>query len=168
MPRIAVPADRDPMMYVWTEMVPPLTSTAGAFSDAVYNKTSLPLREFEAARVRMAQINDCNVCLNWRTARDVPGRADSPDAIGEEFYANVGANPSWPGFTERERLAAEFAERYALAHRDMDDDLWQRLHAHFTDDELVDLALCVGSWLAFGRLNRVFDVDGACRVPVPS
>ena len=41
----------------------------------------------------------------------------------------------------------------------------QRLHAAFTDDELVELALCVGSWVAFGRLNRVFDVDGGCRVP---
>ena len=34
-------------------------------------------------------------------------------------------------------------------------------------DELVDLALCVGAWIAFGRLNRVFDVDGACRVGAP-
>jgi hypothetical protein len=24
----------------------------------------------------------------------------------------------------------------------------------------------VGSWLAFGRLNRVFGVDEACRVPL--
>ena len=47
----------------------------------------------------------------------------------------------------------------------MDDDLWERLHAAFTDDELVELGLCVGSWLALGRLNRVFDVDGVCRVP---
>jgi len=165
MPRIAVPADRDPMMFVWTEMATPLTSTAGAFSDAVYNKTSLPLREFEAARVRMAQINDCNVCLNWRTARDVPSHAGEAAEIDEEFYAHVGTNPGWSGFSERERLAAEFAERYALAHRDMDDDLWARLHAQFTDDELVDLALCVGSWLAFGRLNRVLGLDTACVLP---
>ena len=166
MPRISVPPEQDPLAYLWGQLAPDLTSAAAQMSDAIYHRSRLPLREFEAARVRIAHINDCNVCLNWRTARDVPGRADSPDAIGEEFYANVGANPSWPGFTERERLAAEFAERYALAHRDMDDDLWTRLHANFTDEELVDLALCVGSWLAFGRLNRVFDVDGACRVPV--
>ena len=167
MPRISIPADRDPMMYVWTEKATALTGPAGAFSDAVYNRSTLALREFEAARVRIAQINDCNVCINWRTARDVAGWTDDPDAVPEEFYAHVGLDPAWAGFSERERLAAEFAERYALAHRDMDDDLWTRLHANFTDEELVDLALCVGSWLAFGRLNRVFDVDGACRVPVP-
>ena len=31
----------------------------------------------------------------------------------------------------------------------------------------IALALCVGAWIAFGRLNRVFDVDGACRVGAP-
>ena len=50
----------------------------------------------------------------------------------------------------------------------MDEDFWARLHRHFTDDELVDLALCVGSWLALGRFNQVFDIDGACRVPAPA
>jgi hypothetical protein len=46
----------------------------------------------------------------------------------------------------------------------MDDEFWQRLRAAYTDEELVDLALCVASWLALGRFNRVFDIDGACRV----
>lgn len=48
----------------------------------------------------------------------------------------------------------------------MDDELWARLHAAFTDDELVDLGICVGAWMALGRFNRVFDIDGACRVPL--
>ena len=82
----------------------------------------------------------------------------------EEFYAHVGGE--WEGFSQREQLCAEFAERFALDHRSMDDGFWHRLHAAFTDDELVDLGLCVGAWMAFGRLNRVFDVDGACRVPL--
>jgi alkylhydroperoxidase family enzyme len=166
MPRITVPPDKDPLVYLWTERARPLTSTAGALSDAVYRKSTLPLREFEAARTRIAQINDCELCLGWRTARDVPDRRDASDEVPEEFYANVGANPSWEGFTERERLAAEFAERFALDHLSIDDDLWARLHAAFSDDELVELGLCVGSWIAFGRLNRVFDVDGGCRVPL--
>jgi len=167
MPRITVPADRDPMMYLWTERATALTRPAGAFSDAVYKQSTLALREFEAARVRIAQINDCNICINWRTARDVPGWSDDPDAVSEEFYARVGVDPGWEGFSERERLAAEFAERFALHHLEIDDAMWERLHAAFTDNELVDLALCVGSWIAFGRLNRVFDIDGACRIGVP-
>jgi alkylhydroperoxidase family enzyme len=165
-PRIDVPVDQDPLVHLWTTKAQSLTAAAGALSDAVYRRSTLPLREFEAARTRIAQINDCQLCLDWRTARDVPDRAAAGEDVPDELYRRVGADPGWEGFTERERLAAEFAERFALDHRGMDDDLWDRLHAAFSDDELVELAVCFGSWLAFGRLNRFFDVDGACRIPL--
>jgi alkylhydroperoxidase family enzyme len=168
MPNITVPADQDPLIYVWTELAPPLTAAAGAYSSAVYERSSLSLGEFEAARITLARINQCAICTNWRTARDVPSRGAAPDAVSEEFYAKVGVDPTWGGFTERERLAAEFAERYSVDHLGMDGAFWDRLHTHYTDDELVDLALCVGSWLALGRFNQVFDIDGACRVPASS
>jgi alkylhydroperoxidase family enzyme len=165
MPRVAVPADQDPLVYVWTELATPLTSAAGGYSHAVYEKSSLTLREFEAARVTMARINQCAICIGWRTARDVPSRAADPDEVPESFYQSVGAEGDLTGLSERERLSAEFAERYATDHLGMDDAFWGRLHAAFSDDELVDLALCVGSWLALGRFNQVFDIDGGCRVP---
>jgi alkylhydroperoxidase family enzyme len=165
MPRVAVPADQDPLVYVWTELAPPLTSAAGGYSHAVYEKSSLTLREFEAARVTMARINQCAICIGWRTARDVPSRAADPDEVPESFYQSVGAEGDLTGLSPREQLSAEFAERYATDHLGMDDGFWNRLHAVFSDDELVDLALCVGSWLALGRFNQVFDIDGGCRVP---
>lgn len=166
MPRITVPPDRDPLTFLWTERARALTGPAGAFSGAVYSSSTLPLREFEVARATIARINDCVLCLGWRTARDVPGRAADGEDVPEELYRHVVAGDlSWEGFTQRERLAGEFAERFALDHLGIDDALWDRLHAAFSDDELVELALCVGSWVAFGRLNRVFDVDGGCRVP---
>jgi alkylhydroperoxidase family enzyme len=188
MPRIDVPDGQDPLTYVWTELAPDLTTAAGRYSHAVYEKSRLSIREFEAARITVARINDCAICTNWRTARDVPSRGLAADAVPEAFYAQVARNGAAGDgatgdgtddkgaagdgvegeridLTERERLAAEFAARYATDHRRMDADLWDRLHAVFTDDELVDLALCVASWLALGRFNQVFDIDGACRVP---
>lgn len=165
MPRIDVPAGEDPLLYVWGELAPPLTAAAAGYSAAVYERSSLGLREFEAARITVARINDCTLCRDFRTARDVPGRSEDPDAVPEDFYEQVAPSGDWPGATARERLAAEFASRYATDHLGMDDELWSRLHDHFSDDELVDLALCVASWLALGRFNRVFDIDGACRVP---
>ena len=164
MPNVDVPAGADPLIHVWTALAPKLTAAAGGYSSAVYEHSSLSLREFEAARITMARINDCALCLDWRTARDVPSRGAAPDDVPESFYAAVGS-PDGHGLSERELLAAEFAERYATDHRGMDPALWGRLHAAYTDDELVDLALCVGSWLALGRFNQVFDIDGACRVP---
>ena len=165
MPRVEVPMDKDPLVYVWTELAQPLTAAAGAYSSAVYERSRLSLREFEAARITMARINQCAICIGWRTARDVPGRATDPGEVPESFYETVGGGGDTGDLTEREQLCAEFAERYATDHLGMDGAFWDRLHAHFSDDELVDLALCVGSWLALGRFNQVFDIDGACRVP---
>jgi alkylhydroperoxidase family enzyme len=153
-PRIDVPDGKDPLLHLWGSTATGLTGPAAAFSDAVYRRTTLPLREFEAARITIARVNDCNICLNLRTD-------GGPD---EAFYDTVLGDRE--GLTEREALAGEFAQRFATDHLNMDDTFWSRLHGAFTDDELVELGLCVGSWLAFGRLNRVFDVDGVCRVPL--
>ena len=163
MPNVTVPDGADPLIHVWTALAPKLTSAAGGYSSAVYEHSSLSLREFEAARITMARINDCALCLDWRTARDVPSRGTAADEVPESFYEAVGSDDD--SLTERERLAAEFARRYATDHRSMDGGFWARCHAAYSDDELVDLALCVGSWLALGRFNQEFDIDGACRVP---
>ena len=166
MPRITVPEGSDPLLHVWTGAAPSLSVPAAQFSAAVYSQSTLPLREFEAARVRIAQINDCQLCLGWRSARDVESRSAEADTIDEDFYAHVG-DSTWEGFSEREALAAEFAERFALDHLSMDDGFWTRMRASFSDAEIVELGLCVGMWVSQGRLNRVLDVDGGCRVPDP-
>ncbi len=168
MPRVTVPVDKDPLVYVWTELAPPLTAAAGAYSRAVYERSSLSLREFEAARTTMARINQCAICIDWRTARDVPGRAADPGEVEEEFYEAVGVRGDLSGLSPREQLAAEFAERYSRTTWVWTTPSGPASHRNFTDDELVDLALCVGSWLALGRFNQVFDIDGACRVPSPT
>ena len=160
MPRIAVPDGQDPLMHLWGGAAPGLSVPAAKFSDAVYNRSTLPLGEMEAARITIARINDCNICRTMR----------SPDGPDEAFYeALLGGDREAAAqagrLSERESLASEFAERFATDHLEMDDAFWVRLHGAFSDEELVELGLCVSSWLAFGRMNRVFDVDGVCRVP---
>jgi alkylhydroperoxidase family enzyme len=155
MPRIDVPEGQDPLMHLWGGTDTALTGPAAKFSDAVYNRTKLPTGELEAARITIARINDCNICRSMRTS----------EGFGESVYEALLDGERPEGLSERELLAAEFAERFATDHLNMDDAFWQRLHAAYGDDELVELGLCVGSWLAFGRMNRVFDVDGACRIP---
>ena len=68
MPNVTVPPTEDPLLHVWTQLATPLTSAAAGYSSAVYEHSSLSLREFEAARITMARINQCALCLDWRTA----------------------------------------------------------------------------------------------------
>ena len=136
----------------WALLRPEMAAGMGALSSAVYENTRLALREREAARWTIALINDCVVCQDTR-ARD--GEAAGVD---EGFYAEVASWRTSPALSERERLAAEFAQRFALDHLAMDDDFWERLHAAYTDDELADLTMCCGMFLGLGRVLAVMGV----------
>lgn len=136
----------------WSLHRPKMAMGMGALSSAVYENTQLALREREAARWTIALINDCAVCRDTRAAEaEVEG-------IDEAFYAEVADWRSSTVLTERERLAAEFAQRFALDHLAMDDELWARLHAAYDDGELADLTMCVGMWLGLGRILAVMGV----------
>ncbi|WP_406027569.1 carboxymuconolactone decarboxylase family protein [Nocardioides sp. NBC_00850] len=155
---VDVPDGRDPIEYVWGEMVPGIGPAAAGLSLAVYEHTTLGLREFEAARLRIAQINGCVFCLDWRTERD-------GEKVEESFAEAVEQWRTTDAFDDRTRLAAEFAERYAIDHHGIDQDFWDRMSTHYTDAEIVELSMCLGSWLAFGRLNHVLGLDTACVLP---
>ncbi|MET8777201.1 carboxymuconolactone decarboxylase family protein [Nocardia sp. NPDC004654] len=155
---VDVPQGKDPIGYVWGEMVPGIGIAASGFSLAVYEHSTLGLREFEAARLRIAQINGCVFCLDWRTERDGV-------KVEEEFAGAVTAWRTTDAFDERTRLAAEYAERYATDHHNLDEEFWARMKAHYSQTEIVELSMSIGSWLAFGRLNHVLGLDTACVLP---
>ena len=152
MARIAFPERGYGEHVDWALLRPEMAGGMGALSDAVYKNTRLPLREREAARWTIALINDCAVCQDTR-ARD-GARA----GVDEGFYGEVADWRTSPALSERERLAAEFAQRFALDHMSMDDDLWGRLRAAYSDDELADLTMCCGMFLGLGRVLAVIGV----------
>jgi AhpD family alkylhydroperoxidase len=156
--RIEIPEGKDPISYVWGEMVPGIGVAASKFAMAVYAHTTLGLREFEAARLRIAQVNGCLFCLDWRTERDGV-------KVEESFAQAVLDWRTTDAFDERTRLAAEYAERYALDHHGLDDEFWSRMTAAYSQVEIVELSMCIGSWLSFGRLNHVLGLDATCALP---
>ncbi len=124
----------------------------GALSSAVYENTQLALREREAARWTIALINDCVVCQRTR-AKDA-----ATHGVHEGFYAEVANWRESTELDERERLAAEFAQRFALDHQGMDDEFWARLRAAYADPEIADLTICCGMFLGMGRTLAVIGV----------
>ncbi|WP_328936770.1 carboxymuconolactone decarboxylase family protein [Streptomyces tauricus] len=156
--KVDIPEGKNPIEYVWGDLVPGIGPAAANFSLAVYAHTTLGLREFEAARLRIAQINGCLFCLDWRTERDGL-------KVEEEFADAVAKWRTTDVFDARTRLAAEYAERYALHHHCLDEEFWDRMTAHYSQVEIVELTMSLGSWLAFGRLNRVLGLDAMCVLP---
>ena len=152
MARISAPESGMGEHVDWALLRPKMAVGMGQLSDAVYGNTQLPLREREAARWTIALINDCVVC------RDTRARDGAAAGVDEGFYGEVANWRESEALSVREKLAAEFAERFALDHLAIDDELWQRLHAAFADDELADLTICCGTFLGMGRALAVVGV----------
>lgn len=177
--RIDVPQAGDPGRAFETlsnAYAPEIVRAAGNFSTQVYQHSRLSLRELEAARYRTAQINGCLVCQGFRAGRDFPQMFEgfggdletsvyrNGPAPDEEFYAQVENWRDWPGYSERERIAIQYAEGLGEAPKEIaaDEDFWARAKGAFSDEELVDLTYSIGSWIANGRAAHVLGLDSAC------
>lgn len=176
--RIDIPAEHaaDPYGYAARMHGRELMSTAGHFSKAVYQHSILSLREFEGARSRIAQINGCIICQQFRAARDAASMfaangvrpdhlvIDNGPAPDEAFYADVETWRTSALYSPREKVAIEFAERFAEEPKVIadDEDFWVRAHALFSDEEIVDLAHSVAAWLGLGRVAHVLGFDSVC------
>jgi alkylhydroperoxidase family enzyme len=158
MARVTLPeSDDDEVMRVWS-VNEAMGMAAATFSTQVYANSRLPESEREVARMRIARINDCTICQSTRTASTVD------DELAELKYADVEQWRTSPHYSERERLAIETAERFALDHLSMDDEFFDQLKAAFTEDEIMDLLVSISAFLVNGRLLRVLDVAEGCRI----
>ncbi|MGZ4562364.1 MAG: carboxymuconolactone decarboxylase family protein [Mycobacterium sp.] len=148
----------------WFVKSPELGGALGRLSRAVYTKNRLPMRTRELARAVIAHDNECVVCLN---TRDADGPAEGVD---EELYDHAPEWRTWPGYSEQERLAAEFAHRFATEHTALrdDEDFWQRCAGHLSDELLADLAISCALWVGMGRVLRTLDLGQACKLTLPS
>ena len=158
MSRIGAFADDD--VTAFAVKSPDLGVALANFSHAVYTKGRLPLRVREAARIVIAHANECVVCQN---TRDSDGAAAG---IDEEFYDHAPEWRTWAGYSDAERIAMEFAYRFATDHTALrdDEDFWERAGAHFSDELLTDLALSCALWVGMGRVLRTLDIGQSCKI----
>ncbi|MFA5524818.1 MAG: hypothetical protein WDA24_10720 [Tissierellales bacterium] len=176
--RINMPSEHasNPVAHLAENYAGEIVNAGLAFSKAVYQHSRLSLREFEAARVRTAEINGCKVCQNFRAERDLPGYfehfggstngsvAESGPVPDEEFYRNVSLWRDYPGFSAREKLAIAYAEGMGTDPQGLaaNEDFWQSMRNAFSDAEIVDLTYAVASWMGMGRATHVLGMDSLC------
>src|SRR5580704_10811452 len=138
-------------VQIWS-LQPELGAAATRLVDAAYNKSILPVRVREAARMRIAQLNDCTVCLAFRADKV------KTQGLTEDFYCRVGATDDDTDFSRQEQLAIEYAERFATNHLSIDDAFFARLRACFSDPEILDLTICLSAFLGLGRTLRALGI----------
>ena len=105
----------------------------------------------ELVRIRASQLNGCVYCIDMHTT----------DARkGGETDRRLAAVVVWretPFFTDRERAALEWTEALTLvSHEHVPDAVWEAVHPHFTQEEIVDLTLLVSSINTWNRFAIAF------------
>src|SRR5690242_666464 len=102
-------------------------------------------------QTRASQINGCAYCLDMHTK---DARADGES---EQRLYLLSAWREAPFYSERERAALEWTEAVTLvADSHIPDEVYERVHPHFTDEELVNLTMAINAINSWNRLNVAF------------
>jgi AhpD family alkylhydroperoxidase len=144
---------------VWS-LRPEMAGMVTRMITTVYQASSLPAAEREVARMRIAQLNACGACATFRA----PSVLDA--GVTEDLYQHLDDYRTYPGYSLRQRLAIEYAERFATDHQGIDDDLFARLRSAFDDAEVLDLTLCVAVYLGLGRSLEVLGINDNCPIDI--
>ena len=156
MARISLPDNGNLDVVNALSMVAPALARAVGGMDAAVAASSIDPRVHELVRMRIAQINECTVCMAWRTPAAVAA------GLTDDVLTSVDRYRDADGLTAGERAAIEFAERFSTDSANIDDDMLGRLGEHFDPAEIVELTLVIGKYVAFGRFMQVLGLDQSC------
>ena len=106
----------------------------------------------ELCRVYISRTVKCEYCGNQRSVKG------ASLGLVEGQYDELLNFDSAEGFDERQKAALAYAEAIAW-HLDTDDAFWERMHAHFSEPELVELGCMIGLTLGQQSWLRLLNID---------
>lgn len=105
----------------------------------------------ELVKTRASQINGCAYCIDMHT-KDARAAGETE----QRLYA-LNAWRETPFYTERERAALEWTEAVTLiGEGHVPDDVFERVRAHFSEEELVKLTLAIVAINGWNRFAIAF------------
>jgi AhpD family alkylhydroperoxidase len=102
----------------------------------------------ELVRITVANTTRCPVCMAGR----LPAAVE--EGMTEELVCQLGA-PDDGDFTDAERAAIRFAHKFGADHLAVDDADKAALRAHFSDEQIVELAILCALCLGYGRFSAI-------------
>lgn len=128
------------------EYLPKATSHLYGLVDTMRHEGTLPLRLIELTRLRIAYHNQCRICISMRYETAVADGLDEAAVCSLEKPQEAG------NLSPAEKMAVEFADRFATNHLSIDAAFYERLREFFTDAEIVQLGFNCAFNSGFGRL----------------
>jgi alkylhydroperoxidase family enzyme len=106
----------------------------------------------ELCRVYISRTVKCEYCGNQRS---VKGRSEG---LAEGQYDELLNFETTDAFDERQKAALAYAEAIAW-HMTTDDAFWERMNAHFSEPELVELGCMIGLTLGQQSWLRLLNIE---------
>jgi len=147
----------DPRMARVLLRTPLGASFLGFWSEILYDGL-LPHRLKEIVRIYMSASEGCAYCTSVRSTQ---GRADG---VSDDLLLALDDIEANPHLSDRERAALRFCRRFKEGKAD-EDKVFDELHAHFTDEEILELGLFCGTVSGIGgfaKLLRVVSWEEVC------
>jgi len=138
---------------IWAHQ-PKMMSGMGKFQQAVRKGRSVDERIKYLAELKGAQMIGCEWCvdLGSQICRNSGFSDDELLALPHYRDSNL--------FTEREKLALDYTVAVMRTPVEVTDDLFARMQAHFTSEQLVELTALLAV-VNIDRFNAAFGVDSA-------
>ena len=113
----------------------------------------LPTRYLELALVMVSKLNECTYCVSHHAPRlKVTG-------VSEEAAENILNFEHLDELDAVDRLVCEYAREVTLNWNRVRDAMFDRLHEHFSDAQIVELTWRIALCGAFNRFNDVLQIN---------
>jgi alkylhydroperoxidase family enzyme len=119
---------------------------------ALWTDRLLPDRLLELVRLRIAFFNQCRTCMAIRYPDAVA------DGLTEGLVCSLERPNEAPDLTEAEKVAIRYGELLATDHLAIDDDVYDDLRRHFSEERIVELGTYVAFCVGFGRLGATWNM----------
>jgi AhpD family alkylhydroperoxidase len=150
-PELLADRTRLGVFRIWAQR-PELAMAYRRFLQEVMAHSILPRKLIELVRLRVAYHNQCRSCMAIRYQPAVD------QGVTEDLVCELAAPEESPDLTERERAALHYADLVAANHLAITDATFDRLREHFSEPEIVELALHIGYCVGLGRIAMSWDM----------
>jgi len=159
-----VPEDVRPVYEAFAESYGPFLNQVKVFAHrppalkhimglllALKDEELLPKRYLEIALVVVSKLNACTYCVAHHTPRLVD-QGLAPDSVANILDDRV------PGLDEVDLLVRDYAVQVTNDSRRLRDALFDRLRAHFSEAQIVELTLRIALCGFFNRFNDALQI----------
>jgi len=130
---------------------PEMAKGAIGFGAAITINRTLPERLIELVRLRVAYHNQCRSCMAIRYSSAV-------DEVNEDLVCSLEQPQEAQDLTAAERVALDFADRFATDHLSITDERFAALREHFNEAQTMELLLHLALYVGMGRLAATLDM----------